>query len=278
MTRFINPFTDIGFKIIFGSEMNKDVLIEFLNALLEGEYVIEDLQFLDKESNSGNINDRVIIYDLFCKTSTDEYIIVEMQNAWHNNFLDRTLYYVCRSIAKQQVKTTEHYGDSYEISSVYGIFLMNFREKKLPYKFRTDTVVADRDTGQIINQHFRQIYLQFPLFKKELSECETLFDKFMHTLKHIDTWDRMPAALKEQVFNRLAELAERANLSEADQIAYDKAVDSYRVSSRVVQDHYELGLTEGKRLMALRLKKMGMDLQTIIACSGLSKEEIESLE
>ena len=309
MSRFINPFTDIGFKIIFGSEMNKDVLIQFLNALLDGEHVIEDLKFLDKENNNDNIHDQIIIYDIYCRTSTGEYIIVEMQNAWHCNFLDRTLYYVCRSIAKQQHKPVNKYGENYKIASVYGIFLMNFREGGLPARSRIDTVVADRETGVVINNHFRQIYLQFPYFNKELSECETLFDKFMYTLKNMDNWDRMPAALKEQVFERLAHLAERANLSEADQIAYDKAVDSYRVSSRVMQDHYELGLEEGiqkgvkkgraegieegiqkgkaegieegEHLTNLKnatnMKHLGVSPDIISQVTGLTKEEIESL-
>ncbi|MBR3453937.1 MAG: PD-(D/E)XK nuclease family transposase, partial [Bacteroidaceae bacterium] len=49
MGRFINPFTDTGFKRIFGQEMSKPVLIKFLNALLQDERSITDLQFLDKE-------------------------------------------------------------------------------------------------------------------------------------------------------------------------------------------------------------------------------------
>ena len=98
---FVNPFTDIGFKIIFGQEASKDLLITLLNELLLGEHHIEDLTFLDKEDRSNNISDRGIVYDLYCRTSTGEYIIVEMQNRWHSNFLDRTLFYVCRAISRQ---------------------------------------------------------------------------------------------------------------------------------------------------------------------------------
>ncbi len=63
MGRFVNPFTDIGFKVIVGSELSKDVLIQLLNALLEGEHHIEDLAFLDKEDHSDNVHDRGIVYD-----------------------------------------------------------------------------------------------------------------------------------------------------------------------------------------------------------------------
>ena len=100
-SRFVNPFTDLGFKIIFGQPASKDLLIILLNELLSGEHHIEDLTFLDKEDRSENIHDKGIIYDLYCRTSTGEYIIVEMQNRWHSHFLDRTLYYVCRAVSRQ---------------------------------------------------------------------------------------------------------------------------------------------------------------------------------
>ena len=72
-SRFVNPFTDLGFKIIFGQPASKDLLIILLNELLSGEHHIEDLTFLDKEDRSENIHDKGIIYDLYCRTSTGEY-------------------------------------------------------------------------------------------------------------------------------------------------------------------------------------------------------------
>ena len=275
---FVNPFTDIGFKIIFGQPASKELLITLLNELLAGEHQIENLTFLDKENRSDNLDDAGIIYDLYCLTATGEYIIVEMQNRFHSNFLDRTLFYMCRAIGRQvenihekrkkerELRTDEptqddddfilseakadYYGARYRLSTVYGIFLMNFREPGLDAKFRTDTVIADRENGKTVNPHFRQIYLQFPYFTKELNECETLYDKLIYTLKNMQHWNRMPDALKEQVFNRLEELAAVANLSMEDRIAYDKALDRYRVSRIVEEDArragWEQGLEEGR--------------------------------
>ena len=103
----------------------------------------------------------------------------------------------------------------------------------------------------------------------------------MNALKNKNDHEWFSPAQKEQVFERLAHLAEKANLSEADQIAYDKAVDSYRVSSRVMQDHYELGLEEGEHLTNLKnatnMKHLGISPDIISQVTGLTKEEIESL-
>ena len=329
----MNPFTDIGFKIIFGQPASKDLLITLLNELLAGEHQIENLIFLDKENRSDNMDDAGIIYDLYCLTTTGEYIIVEMQNRMHSNFLDRTLFYMCRAIGRQVENIREKkqkerelcqtesdleedndflgepkpdsYGSRYKLSTVYGVFLMNFSEPGLEDKFRTDTVIADRESGKVVNAHFRQIYLQFPFFKKELNECETLYDKLIYTLKNMQHWNRMPDALKEQVFSRLEELAAVANLSLEDRIAYDKALDRYRVSRIVEEDAREAGwkkgLAEGraegraeghaegkvegraegkaeeKRAIARNMKAIGLTLEQIKTATGLTENEIEAL-
>ena len=335
MSRFVNPFTDIGFKIIFGQPTSKDLLITLLNELLAGEHHIEDLCFLDKEDHADNVNDKGIIYDLYCRTDNDEYIIIEMQNRWHSNFLDRTLYYVCRAVGRLTklpppdkiripveddatmdgtlCEETVSYGSRYKLNTVYGIFLMNFREKGLDEKFRTDVVVADRDTGRVVNPHLRQIYLQFPYFLKELAECKTLYEKLIYALKNMNNWNRMPDALKEQVFKHLDQLAAVANLSEENRIAYDKAVDRYQVSQIVEEDvrreateeglkkgmekgikegikkgkkegikeGMEKGIKEGIKKNqienAIEMKNDGMPFSNIAKYTGLSIKDIEQL-
>ncbi len=280
-SRFVNPFTDLGFKIIFGQPASKALLIILLNELLSGEHHIEDLTFLDKE--------------------------------------DRTLYYVCRAVSRQMENPSSKevcvpdtplegdcgllreeeasYGLRYRLPAVYGIFLMNFKEDGLESKFRTDTVVSDRDSGRVVNRNFRQIYLQFPYFTKELDECSTLSDKLMYALKNMNNWNRMPDALKEQVFSHLDRLAAKAHLSEGDRIAYDKAVDRYNVSRIVENDIREQAVAEGKAIgkaigkaegeaegrlkerleIARKLKENGFSIADIVRVAGLSAEEIDKL-
>lgn len=176
---------------------------------------------------------------------------------------------------------------------MYGIFLMNFKEDGLERKFRTDTVVSDRDSGRVVNRNFRQIYLQFPYFTKELDECSTLSDKLMYALKNMNNWNRMPDALKEQVFSHLDRLAAKAHLSEGDRIAYDKAVDRYNVSRIVENDIREQAVAEGKAIgkaegeaegrlkgrleIARKLKENGFSIADIVRVAGLSAEEIDKL-
>jgi len=80
MTTFISPFTDFGFKRIFGQEDSKIILIGFLNALFEGEFVVMDLEYRDKEQLPDRPSERGVIFDVYCTLDTGEQFILEMQN------------------------------------------------------------------------------------------------------------------------------------------------------------------------------------------------------
>lgn len=164
--------------------------------------------------------------------------------------------------------------------------MKNFKEPGLAAKFRTDTVISDRESGTMVNPHFRQVYLQFPYFKNELSECETLYDKLIYALKNMQNWERMPEALKEQVFKRLEELASVANLSLDNRIAYDRALDRFYVNRIVEEDirreateeGRKEGRKEGEKQKALEiarnLKASGMTLSDIIKFTGLTEKDL----
>ena len=173
MAQFINPFTDVGFKRIFGQEINKDLLIDFLNALLEGEKRVKDIRFLDKELLPAYRRDRGVIYDVYCTDESGEQFIVEMQNREQANFRERALYYLSRTVAAQGERGVSW---QFDLKAVYGVFFMNFRLAGATHKLRTDVVLADRDTHETFTDKMRYIFLELPSFDKEENECETDFE------------------------------------------------------------------------------------------------------
>jgi predicted transposase/invertase (TIGR01784 family) len=175
MERFVNPFTDYGFKRIFGQEISKDLLIDFLNVLLEGERHITDLQFMDKEQISDSIDSRGIIYDVYCSTDTGEKIIVEMQNRAQDCFKERALYYLSNAIIRQGERGT-HW--KYEIAAVYGVFLMNFQLEKETAVIRRDIILANRETHEQFTDKMRFIFIELSSFKKEEYECDNNYERF----------------------------------------------------------------------------------------------------
>ena len=91
--KYINPFTDFGFKKIFGEEASKSLLIDFLNALLSQTNKIVDLSFKNTEQLGQTDADRKAIYDIYCENEIGEKFIVELQKAKQNYFKERTIYY-----------------------------------------------------------------------------------------------------------------------------------------------------------------------------------------
>lgn len=292
MGRFINPFTDFGFKHIFGREVDKDILIEFLNDLLDGEHTITDLRIMNNERLPETTQGRKVIFDIHAMTDNGERIIIEMQNKEQPHFKDRALYYMSRSVTEQGIQGTW----DYKLAAVYGVFFLNFTldeegdSDRPEGTFRRDIVLADKDTGRTFNTKFRQIYIELPRFDKEEEACETDFERWIYVLKHMDTLDRMPFKARKAIFERLERIGSMANLTPQQRAQYEEEWkiynDYYNTLDFAVEKGIEKGIEQGtakgkkeeKCSIALNLKKMGLSMEQIATATGLSREEIGALK
>ena len=242
MSKFINPFTDVGFKRIFGQEINKDLLIDFLNALLEGERQVKDIQFLDKELLPVYEKDRGLIYDVYCTDEKGEQFIVEMQNKEHVNFRERTLYYLSQAISRQGEKGAEW---QFNLKAVYGVFFLNFSLTDLPHKLRTDIVLADRDTHELFTDKMRYIFIELPSFTKEEDECENDFERWIYVLKNMEKLQRLPFKARKAVFEKLEQIVDIAAMSKEDRMKYDESIKVYRDQLVTMEYERQKGKAEG---------------------------------
>ncbi len=289
MGRFVNPFTDVGFKIVFGQEISKPLLLHFLNTLLEGVEEIVDLSFSDKEQVADYDDDRTLISDVLCTTSDDRKIIVEMQNKKQGFFKKRSLYYVARAISRQGESGKQW---RYDVKAVYFVAFMNFTLPDMP-EFRTDVVLMDSQTKRMFSDDIKMTFLQLPLFTKEEAECETIFEKWIYIFKNMNILERMPWAAQNAVFNKLSDIVEVAHLSGKKRDEYEASLKRYRDSLDVFETAKEDGLAEGraegraegivkgeqnaKLETAKRMKSKGFDHSTIADLTQLSIEEIDKL-
>ena len=293
MGKFINPFTDFGFHRIFGQEVHKELLIDFLNQRLTGERQIVDITFQNPILQPETIDDRGVIFDIHCRDDQDGWFVVEMQNGAQPYFYDRGIYYLSRAISNQGEKGKDW---KFDLCPVYGVFLLNYK-MGINSKFRTDVILADRDTGRMFSDKIRQVYLELPWFTKEADECETDFERWLYLLKHMDTLERMPFKAQKAVFDKLLEVADVANLSKDERVLYDEALKRYRDYKNTIDyaeerglekglkigeekglaKGLEKGLVKGQRQIAANLKKQGVNIETIAQCTDLSIEEIKEL-
>lgn len=283
MGKFINPFTDVGFKRIFGQEISKPVLIAFLNSLLEGERHIIDLSFLDKEQPGDSPENRSLVYDVYCTVEGGDHIIVEMQNKSQPYFKERSIYYLARSISRQGEPGKDwSYAD---VNAVYIISILNFCQSGISDRFRTDVALMDMQENKLFSDKMRLIYLQLPYFTKEVDECETILEKLIYVLKHMDVLQRMPWLAQEAVFQKLESIAEVSSLSKEERRRYDESLRVYRDTIAVMEGQYlegeqkgrEEGIEKTNRENAAKMKELGVSSDIIAQVTGLPLEEIEQM-
>lgn len=102
--KYVNPFTDFGFKKLFGEEASKPILMDFLNALLPKESKIATLNFKNTKQLGITEPERKAVYDLYCENERGEKFIVELQKAKQTFFKERTVYYSTFPIREQAEK------------------------------------------------------------------------------------------------------------------------------------------------------------------------------
>ncbi len=290
MAKFINPFTDVGFKRVFGQEISKPLILDFLNNLLLGEEHVANLTFLDKEQPALYDDDRSLVYDIYCETDTGKKIIVEMQNKSQPYFKSRSIYYVSEAIARQGERGSMW---NYAIDAVYLVAFLNFCPMDFERKFRTDVVLADREGMAVFSDKIRMTFMQLPLFDKEAEECDNQFERWIYVLKNMETLTRLPWAAKSAVFQRLEQIADVASLTRQERMKYDEGLRKYRDTLSVLEGAREDGWAEGRAAghaegraegikeekleTAKRLLSAGVDVSTIVLATGLTVDEVKRL-
>ena len=281
--KYINPFTDFGFKKLFGTEPNKDLLINFLNeVILPEQRKITDLSYKKNEHLGETEFDRKAIFDLYCLGSNDERFIVEMQKAKQNYFKDRSVFYSTFPIQEQAVR-----GDwNYRLSEVFTVGILDFvfTEPKSPEetliegdknkkKTKNDTtgtaelaepkdvrhVVALKDqNNKVFYDKLTFVYLEMPNFTKTEDELETTYDKWLYVLKNLPNLDKRPIKLQEKIFKRLFETAEIAKFSPEEKEEYEESLKSYRDLKNVIDTSYDDGKKDGEIEGEIREKTKGI--------------------
>ena len=275
--RYISLLTDFGFKRIFGTKPNKDLLINFLNSLFEGFQVIKDVKYLNSEHVGDVFAERKAIFDVYCENERGEKFIVEMQNAYQKYFKDRSLFYSTFPIREQAPKGADW---NFKLERVYTVALLNFDLKEEAFDqddINHDVGLLDKKTHKVFNDKLSFKYVEIAKFDKTEDELVTLYDKWLYVLKNLSRLDERPAALKEKVFTKLFEEAEIAKFTPTELKEYEDSLKAYRD----VKNSIDTALEKGREEMAIQIaKKMlaaGMDIDTIINMTDLSKDEIENL-
>ncbi len=278
--KYINPFTDFGFKKLFGTEPNKELLIDFLNqVVLPKHQNVSDLTYSRNEQMGVSEIDRKAIFDLYCIGTSGERFIVEIQKAKQNYFKDRSVFYSTFPIQEQAKRGNW----DFKLSEVYTVGILDFvfSEDSLDKKVRHVVKLKDQN-GNIFYDKLTLVYLELPNFNKTEEELETPYDKWLFVLKHLPDLERRPTKLQERIFEKLFAAAEIAKFSKTEQEEYEASLKYYRDLKNVIDTAFDegeaKGKMEGKMEMALKALDEGISISIISKLTGLSEEEIDKLK
>lgn len=275
--RYISLLTDFGFKRIFGTAMNKELLICFLNSLFDGKQVVKDVKYLNAENVGDVYTDRKAIFDVYCEGENGEKFIVEMQNAYQTYFKDRSLFYSTFPIREQAPKGKDW---DFNLNHIYTIALLNFDMNDEAFDKENilhHVQLCDTATHRVFYDKLEFIYVEIAKFNKSLDELETLYDKWLFALKNLYKLNERPKALRDKVFDRLFEEAEIARFTKEELREYEASIMAYRDIKNSIDTAEKIGIEKGKIEIVKAMLAGNMSIEQIMKFSGLTREKIEQL-
>lgn len=293
--RYVDILSDAGFKAVFGEQRNSDVLTDLLNVILPPHRKVRKLTYMTTEVPQFSPYSKSVRLDLRCTGNDGTIFIVELQCYHQANFFKRCVLYAAKSYDSGSRK-----GDSqkYDIPPVYFIGLLTGSMQDL-----TGTIGNSGQDNNVISEYtFREkstmsvadetiflIFVQLNRFRKKLSDCSSLLDKWCYALNHVSCLDSLPEALKAEAFERLFKACEIAKFSPDVRLKYESEMiterDYYNIIETARQEGLATGLKEGKKegkleersRIAKALKEKGIDIGAISAATGLPEKEIAGL-
>ena len=298
--KYIDPLSDFGFKHLFGGEPNKEVMIDFLNALFKGEKQIIDIVYNPTEFAGDDKDHKKVFFDLLCTGDQGEQFIVEMQRAAHDNFEDRCIFYLSRLIHQQKLMGKGNW--RVKLKEVFLIAILDFNMKNcLSDHYLQSISLVNTGTGKVFHNGLGFKFLELPKFDKKEDELENELDKWVYMLKHMHSLNQIPKYLDKRIFQKIFNIAEMGRLSPEQQFLYEsylqKQADEESImeyaKNRAEEKGLEQGLQKGMEqglekgmekgryetslAIARKMKEENFDLVKIAGFTALSIEEIEGL-
>lgn len=285
--KFVNPKNDVAFRKIFGSEDKTDILIGFLNAVLnlDGNKAIQSVQILNPYQTPKLEKLKTTILDVRAKDKRGITFIVEMQIANTASLRKRFVYYVAKAYASQIDR-----GEDYpKLNQVIFIGILDFElfEKSKRYLSRHQILDTETQEQELKDLEFN--FIELPKFTKKESEVETLLEKWVYFIKHADDLAVIPPHVDDPALEQAYKSADQFGWSREDLEAYEyrgmriqdeRGAITY-AHEKGRQEGREEGREEGRQEAALAsARKMladGLSPETVAKYTGLLIEEIKSL-
>ena len=290
-SKFLNPANDLAFKRVFGSEKNKDILIHFLNDILERPCLIQEVTFLKTLQDPEIAPLRVSIVDVMCQDQEKNRFIIEMQISHEKGFDRRALYYASRAYCSQRTKNKKFK----DLKDVYFLAITNFTPFPTKKTWLSRIGFKDLDTNEHDIKAIQLFFMQLPFFKKTKKDLKTmsLREKWAYFFKYAEeTTEKELETLigKDEIIKRAYDELDRFSWSEKELNNYESIEMKKMADEAVKEAVFEKGLEEGHKKgrkegeknksfeIAYALLKQGLAVKQISEATGLTEKELKNLE
>lgn len=191
--RFINPQIDFAFKKIFGSSDSKDILINFLNAILyEAQPLIEDLEIIDSQPENPTLGVQETRLDVKATINGNRIALVEIQLINVPSFGNRVLYNAAKSYSQQLTGK-----DRYErLKTVISLKIADFEMFENQPEFMSRFVFQEKEQQfECPDTEIELVFIELPKFSKELAALETTADQWIYFIKNTSTLETVPETM-----------------------------------------------------------------------------------
>ena len=300
--RYVDPMTDKGFKILFGSEGNEDLLINLLNSIIPGAEIV-DLTYRNTEHQGVSEEDDKAIFDVYCEDKDGVRFLVEMQNWSQHYFNKRAVYYSTYAIQDQAAKEKRHQKKTlgkdnwdYNYAPVYVVCFLSFNMKRTPddlIKIKQDEYLSfyryiDIETKEELGDGTTLVFIEMNKFQKQFQECHKKKERWLCSMKNMKGQLEVPEGVTGTELETLYSKGEIAALPQNKKLNYITYIMSRNdeLNSRAEQlaDAREEGRAEGRAEgisegRAETIRKMlaaGLPADAIAAALDITVEECEA--
>ena len=278
--KYADLLDDDVFKLVFGQESSKDVMIEFLNQVIDDRTIV-DLEFMDKEMKSMDREKKDSVYDMFCKTDDGSRIVVEVQRRKQASYVERTIYY-----STFQVRNQVDAGRAdYAFCPVYVINILDFNidENRGNPEVKTVYRLYEEKTHALLTDKLTFIFLELNKFKKGLEELDgNVLEGMYFCLKNMSRLDGCPEVLTHEVFRKMFHISELLNMDEDTRskvlIKMTTERDLRNQMAYARKEAIEEGLAEGRAQgRAQGQKEKSIEIARKLLAAGYPEDEVLEL-
>ncbi len=266
--RFLDIKTDYAFKMLFGDEKNKSLLISFLNAMIEfpHQQKVQDLTIQDPYNPPLLQGMKITFVDVKARLDTGEQVLIEMQIVNHDGFEKRILYNACKSYSMQLVK-----GDQYHLlNPVIALNVLDFVMFEDNDNIINSFKLLDKKTLTQYSDDIELIFVELPKFQKSLNELEALQEEWIYFIKHAEKLQDIPEVLNPTIQQAL-HVVDQAGLSPEELEMVYKRQEFVAVIKGAEQLNFRKGMEKGVKQGIERGIKQGRQ-------EGMEKGKQEGIE